>query len=217
MNPVQIPQVSGLFVAVEGLDGAGSTTQAARLATWLAGQGYTAVQAKEPTAGPAGMLLRMALRERMVLDGKSMAMLFLADRMDHLYREPDGILRLLQDPKMAVVADRYYLSSFAYQVLEPGIDLQWLRRIHAKCLPPVLTVFLNVPAQECIRRIGVNRGFHFELFEKDAQLERVQKNYFRAIRLLREEGENIQIVDGEGTPDEVEARIRAHVLPLLSA
>lgn len=211
-----MPKVQGKLIAIEGLDGAGSTTQTERLASWLKHRGYNAIPTKEPTNGPAGGLIHLVLVGRVEIDPKTLAMLFLADRMDHQYRRQSGLLELLQDPRTVIISDRYYLSSYAYQVLEPAIDIEWLRCIHSKCLTPALTIYLNVPPKECINRIGVNRGFHFELFEKTAQLEQVRKNYLQAIQQLRDLGENIQVVDGQGTPDQVETRIRIRVEPLLA-
>ena len=214
---MQGSKILGKFVVIEGLDGAGSTTQATRLCDWLDTQGFEVHLTKEPTDGPAGALIRLVLAKRLEIDPKTLAMLFAADRMDHLYRQDDGIVKLLERENVFVVSDRYYLSSYAYQLLEDdedGIDLPWLQRIHAKCVQPDLTIFLDVPISECFKRMAVNRGFHFEFFEREEEMEMVRDNYRTAIGELKRR-ENIQVVSGTGTPRQVEARIRVRVKRLL--
>jgi dTMP kinase len=210
-----VPSVEGKLIALEGLDGSGQTTQSALLVKWLMQEGYRARHTKEPTDGPAGSILRLVLGRRMQVDKKTLAMLFLADRIDHQHRPRGGLLQLLGEPRSVVVSDRYYLSSFAYQVLEPGIDIEWLHDIHRYCLSPALTVYIDVSPRICIERIARNRGLRFELFEAESQLVRIRENYRRAIEYLRERGENVQVIDGEGTPRQVAARIRARVQPML--
>ena len=212
---MQVPNVPGKLIALEGLDGSGQTTQGIRLASWLTKRGYEAIYTKEPTDGPAGSLIRLVLARRVEFDDKTLAMLFLADRMDHQLRRQSSILQLLQHGRALVVSDRYYLSSYAYQVLDPSIDIEWLGRIHAKCLVPTLTVYIDVPPATCIHRITVNRGHRFELFEAESQLEQIRQNYFKAIQHLRERGENVQVVNGKGTPHEVMTRIRSRVEAVL--
>lgn len=214
---MQVPKILGKFVVIEGLDGAGSTTQATRLCDWLDKQGCEVHLTKEPTDGPAGALVRLFLARRLEIDKKTLAMLFAADRMDHLYRQGAGIVKLLERENVFIVSDRYYLSSYAYQPLEDGIDLPWLQRIHAKCVQPDLTIFLDVPASECLKRIAANRGFHFEFFQwetMEKEMEMVRDNYVTAIGELKRR-ENIQVVSGTGTPKQVEARIKVRVKRLL--
>ena len=215
---MQAPEILGKFVVIEGLDGAGSTTQAIRLCDWLDRQGFEVHLTREPTDGPAGALIRLVLARRLEIDRKTLAMLFAADRMDHIYRENAGVIKLLKEKEnVFVVSDRYYLSSYAYQPLEGGIDRRWLRQVHDKCVQPDLTIFLDVGVSECLKRIAADRGFHFELFESE-KMEDILDNYLEAIKeLKKEKGENIQIVSGEGTPKQVEARIRMRVRGLLES
>ena len=209
-------KTEGKFIAFEGLDGSGTSTQASYLMTWLQKLGNKVSITREPTSGPFGSMLRLALVERLSFDKKTLAMLFLSDRMDHLYKEENGIRKLLQAKRNIVISERYYLSSFAYQTLESGLDLDWLVAIHKKCIAPDMTIFLDVPPDICIERIAVNRGLHFELFEKKSELEKIRRNYIRAIEKLLELEQNIQIVSGLGTTRDVEKRIRERILPILS-
>jgi dTMP kinase len=209
-------ETKGKLIVIEGLDGAGTTTQTNNLTTWLKTKGYYVKQTKEPTAGPAGMLIRLALVGRLEFDKKTLAMLFLGDRMDHQFKKSENIVESLIESNSVVVSDRYYLSSLAYQTLETDITIDWLMQIHHHCIRPNLTIFLDVPPDECIRRITVNRGSHFELFEMKNLLITVRENYLKAITVLRNSGENIQIINGEGTLEQVEERIRIRTESLLS-
>ncbi|HET6345426.1 MAG TPA: dTMP kinase, partial [Myxococcota bacterium] len=82
----------GLLVALEGIDGAGTSTQIAPLAAFLRARGRDVVTTAEPSGGPVGVLLRQALQGRPRLDDATLALLFAADRLDHLAREVEPAL-----------------------------------------------------------------------------------------------------------------------------
>ncbi|MFM2418433.1 MAG: hypothetical protein RL385_3156, partial [Pseudomonadota bacterium] len=106
-----------VFIVLEGIDGAGTTTQTARLVSALTAQGRRTQATREPSDGPVGVLLRQMLRGRVVSpSGKAppseeLALLFAADRLDHVSAE----LRPLLADGVSVVSDRYDYSSVAYQ------------------------------------------------------------------------------------------------------
>src|SRR5580693_8502583 len=107
----------GRFVVLEGIDGAGTTTQVARLADRLRGKKHPVRTTREPSDGPIGALVRQVLTGRVIVPGgrapnwTTMALLFAADRMDHMEAEIE--------PWIAeggiMVSDRYDASSLAYQ------------------------------------------------------------------------------------------------------
>lgn len=200
----------GKLIVLEGLDGAGTTTQAALLADWLRQRGRRVHVTQEPTAGPVGGQIRLVLTHRLRVDGRTLAALFAADRLDHLYGQ-GGILERLQ-AGVWVILDRYFHSSFAYQALAlPEAERPWLWELHSPCLIPDITLFLDVPVDECLNRITRNRGDHFELFEKQEVLSRVRAQYLEAIGAFRQRGHHIQMITGVGTIDEVSNRIREAV------
>ena len=201
----------GLFIVIEGLDGAGTTTQSALLAVWLSHKGYRPVVTREPTQGPVGSTLRDALRKRIELDEKTLAMMFFADRLDHLFNPRDGISQILQDEKSVVISDRYSLSTFAYQTMEGKLDLDWLIKIHSICLLPDLTFFVDVSAKASGDRIAKNRGLHLERYEETEKIDAIRTSYLMAVEALNQRGENIQTINGEATIDQVESRIRQRV------
>lgn len=196
---------SGRFVAVEGLDGAGTTTQVRLLAQRLGATRLVYVT-HEPSDGPAGLQIRMVLEHRVQMSPAALAALFAADRMDHLYhRDGQGGIVARLKSGIDVITDRYYLSSFAYQGM--NLDWEWIWQMHVHCIRPDVTLFVDVPVQACLERIAVGRGRHFDLFEKRETLGRVRLGYLDSIDRLRQAGEWIEVVDGSTPPDRVHAAI----------
>ncbi len=187
------------FIVIEGTDGSGVSTQAERLEKKLRDEGQEVYLTKEPTNGPAGAMIRLALAGRLVhqndvhelqsFEPHALALLFAADRMDHLHTDIIPKLEI----GLTVISDRYYLSSYAFQGLD--VDIEWLQKINSYCLIPDLTVFLDVDSAICYKRIQ-RRRWHIELFEEQAKLEEVRKNYIRIIQQLIWQGQNIVIIDG---------------------
>jgi dTMP kinase len=186
----------GKFIVFEGLDGSGLSTQAALLKDWLTKQTLPVYLTKEPTTGPVGALIRLALGRRLSLSPNTedndaiIALLFAADRMDHL--ATDIIPKL--EAGVNVICDRYYLSSFAYQ--SRSMDLSWLRTLHARCIRPDLTILLDVSPHTCCERIAKHR-WHVEIYENETILEGVRQRYHDIAAQLRAEGHDIRIVPGD--------------------
>lgn len=202
----------GKLIVLEGLDGAGTTTQSPQLARWLRQhRGVEKVYVtREPSPGAVGALIRPVLTRRIAMDGRTLASLFVADRLDHLYAE-DGVIERLRAGEW-VIMDRYYLSSFAYQALALGQEeLRWLWYLHEPCVAPDVTFFLDVPVRTCIERVGFARAFHFELFEEEDILHKVYEQYLFAIRRFRSVGQNIQLIDGTQPIKKVAETIRARL------
>ena len=112
---------------IEGLDGAGTTTQSRRLVEHLNAHGKPAHGTREPSDGPVGRLIREMLTGGHAIEGEKLSqgtfgLLFAADRLDHMQREVE--------PKLAagvtVISDRWYHSSLAYQ--GTGADRDWPRQ-----------------------------------------------------------------------------------------
>jgi dTMP kinase len=207
----------GAFIVLEGLDGAGTTTQSQRLAAWLRDQGRRPHVSAEPSSGPVGALVRQVLSGRVSaapgasggFDGGALALLFAADRLDHLSAEIEPRLSEGFD----VVCDRFTLSSLAYQSLTTG-DMGWVESVNSRAAAPDVTLFLEVSPRTATRRrfaASTNR----ELFEEPAFQRRVARAYRRAIAHLVGLGQRVEIVDGERSPDEVTACLASAVRDLL--
>lgn len=207
--------VKGRFVVLEGIDGSGTTTQAARLVAALRERGMNAVATCEPTPGPVGKLIRGALKRELTTDGgsphalpwTSMALLFAADRLDHV----ESMIAPALGAGTTVVCDRYVLSSLAYQSStspDGEAALPWIRSLNARALQPELTLVLDVP-EDVARARRESRGGRPELFEVQELQRRLAQIYLRAGELLP--GEHVvHIADGP-VPD-VGARILEVVL-----
>jgi dTMP kinase len=197
--------MSGKLIVLEGIDGAGTTTQAARLGKHF---GERLHVTREPSDGPAGALIRQILRgEHQPFDHMALALLFAADRVDHLRREVE--------PQLArgvhVVSDRYVISSLVYQTL--FVDGEFVRTINQHARPADLTLLLAVPVQVALDR-RQTRGMPDELFDPIDHQRRVAAEYAREAERLRQR-ENVHIVDGTRSPEEVFATVRAEVEALI--
>ena len=194
----------GKFYVFEGIDGAGKGTQIALLAERLKRSGADVELTREPTGGNIGRLLREYLTLKLKGDDRSIAALFAADRLDHIFGE-GGLLEAVSSGK-TVLCDRYYLSSYAYHSV--GIDMDWVISMNseaARSLRPAAHIFIDVSPETAMKRI-LARGQKKELFEETERLARVRSNYFAAMEKLKD-SENFIIADGEGDPNEVAEEI----------
>ena len=193
-------KTQGHFIVIEGLDGAGSTTQVRKLAEWLRGRGQDVVETAEPTGGPLGKLIRRILQgEQTGSDGQTMhpdaiAALFVADRVDHIHCEIQPAL----DRGCIVISDRYVHSSLAYQGVE--CDLDWVATMNGPMKRPDLTIFVEVDPIEAGRR-RAGRADDPELYERDDFQIQVAAGYERA-RFLRPD-DQVAVVDGSRSVEDV--------------
>jgi dTMP kinase len=210
----------GRFLVLEGLDGAGTTTQAQRLVAWMREHGRKVHLTAEPSGGPVGVMVRQVLTRRIAgvpgargtagFDAAALALLFAADRLDHVAVEIAPRLAAGVD----VVSDRFTLSSLAYQSLTCG-DAPWVEAINGRALAPDATLFLEVsPAAAVRRRFAASAGKR-EIFEVPAFQRKVARSYRNGIARLRELGQRVDLVDGELAVEAVTAALagRAATLP----
>jgi dTMP kinase len=211
----------GKFIVLEGVDGSGISTQTSLLQTWLQNNetdlGKTFFT-KEPTDGPVGCVIRQVLAKRIKpLDEKVMALLFAADRMDHLYcsNSEDQKGGIVEKLKMGinVISDRYYMSSLAYQSIEE--DMAWLEQINRHILRPDLTILIQVPVEQSVERRSKSR-FQEEHYEKEEFLIKVGKNYEKIASELFSNGENVIRINGSRPREEVFSDIQKAILQLFN-
>lgn len=195
--------MNGCFIAIEGLDGSGGTTQAQKLCSAL-GAHATA----EPSDGPVGQLIRQALRNEVSIGDGVLPLLFAADRTDHLVREIEPLLA----QGRIVVSDRYYASSLAYQSLVA--PLGDVARINEHFRAPDVTIFLDLSPESCIERISA-RGEQRERFEHIERLLEISAAYGAALALLASRGEHIVHVDASASEEEVHTRVMEAIKPCL--
>jgi dTMP kinase len=179
---------AGLFIVLEGIDGAGTTTQSQALAEFLRARGEKAVVTSQPSSGPIGRLIRQVLKgqlETELPDGSSepvdpatIALLFAADRLNHLKAEVIPNLAA----GVHVICDRYVVSSFVYQGVE--VDLDFVLQINQQALHPDLMFFVNVDPEVAMRRIDGSREER-ERFENLPFQREVAANYERELQAYR--------------------------------
>ena len=159
----------------------------------------------EPTDSPIGSLIHQIMTGRVKTDNKVIAALFVADRLDHLLNDLNG-LKAKIDEGITVISDRYYFSSYAYHSVD--MPMEWVIQANDQCkqiLKPTATVFIDVDPDTAIERIAKNR-FHQELFEKKSRLVKVREKYFESFEKEKSE-ENIIIVDGNRSQEEIAKEI----------
>lgn len=194
-----------IFIVLEGIDGAGTTTQATRLAAQLERAGRRAHVTREPSTGPVGRLLREILvgqhrgPDGRTVSGDAMALLFAADRRDHLDREIEPQLAAGCD----VVSDRYLLSSLAYQAAEA--NRAWVEGLARNLRTPDITFLLDVPIEVAAERRR-KAGRETERYDADQLLARIAQNY-RA--LAHSSSPRVVVVDGAPPTEQVTAALLA--------
>lgn len=139
----------GLFIVFEGIDGSGTTTQSNILQRRLLDCGFSVALHAEPTIGPIGSIIRQHLIGRLPLDDIALALLFAADRSDHINNPVNGIKKFQQQGTI-VISDRYLLSSLVYQQDILSIDEIFL--LNKNVLVPDLTFFLRIDPQASFER-----------------------------------------------------------------
>lgn len=203
---------SNAWIVLEGIDGAGTTTQTELLVAHLRGLGHHAVSTREPSGGPIGALLRQALTQTLCtqsgepihFEWDTLALLFAADRLDHVAREVTPVL----ESGGIVVCDRYDLSSVIYQSLtapEPYRAKPWLLSLNARAPRPDCTIVLSV-AEEVARTRREARSARPEIFEHTELQRKLAAEYGRSQDLLPLD--RIAVVPGEGDAEQVAVLIR---------
>ncbi|MGW7098372.1 dTMP kinase [Streptomyces sp. NPDC054838] len=152
-EPAQAPSATGFFIALEGGDGAGKSTQVEALADWIRGKGHEVVVTREPGATPVGKRLRSILLDvsSAGLSNRAEALLYAADRAEHV----DTVVRPALERGAVVITDRYIDSSVAYQGAGRDLSPTEIARISRWAtggLVPNLTVLLDVSPETARER-----------------------------------------------------------------
>lgn len=179
---------SGVFIAIEGIDGSGKTTHSRKLVEWLINHDVCSLYTREPTDGAVGRILKKLAKQKDI-DFRVEALLFAADRLEHLNK----IILPYLEKNYVVVSDRYVYSSLAYQTVTTG-EPEWVRKINKFARKPDLTLLLDIEP-----KIGLSRiRRHRTRFEEEDFLEKVRQEYLR----LAEEDE-LTVIDASKNVEEV--------------
>lgn len=193
------------FIAFEGIDGSGKSTQVKRLVARLEAEGHRVHSTLEPTNYRIGSMLRRILTGQETADEHTIAALFLADRLDHIHHPDYGLLARRAAGEV-VVCDRYYYSSYAYH--SQFMDMDWVieaNSLAADALRPDRVLFLDLTAEQSMARILANRQ-QIEHYERLETLQVVRSNYLRAIE---KEGkkDGVVVIPADRSADEIATEI----------
>ena len=205
----------GLFVTLEGVDGAGKSTQARRLAETLRAQGRAVTLTREPGGAPGAEAIRALLVEGATdrWSPETELLLFTAARRDHVERT----VRPALAAGGVVICDRYVDSTRAYQAAGRGADPAMVDALHrlAIGLDPDLTLILDIDPARAAGRDAAAKGAEtrFEAFGADFQSR--LRAAFRA--LAEAEPDRCALIDADAAPEAVAARVAAAVAARLAA
>jgi dTMP kinase len=202
-------ETKGVFIAFEGGEGTGKSTQSQLLEKWLIQEGETVVLTREPGGTTLGKDLRKILlgHETGAISPRAEALLYAADRAHHVY----SIIRPALDRGDVVITDRYFDSSAAYQgagrVLIPG-EVARISRWATESLYPTLTILIDVPAE-----IGLGRLQSLDRLEAEPKEfhERVRQEF---LQIAMMDPERYFVVDGTQSVDAIHAQIIERVAEL---
>jgi len=198
-----------LFIAFEGIDGSGKSTQVKLLSESLEKAGHKIYTTFEPTDSPIGRIIRDIFNHRLEADHRTIAGLFVADRLDHLLNKQNGILRKMEEG-YTVITDRYYFSSYAYHGAHMSLD--WVieaNSLSADLLRPDINIFIDISPEISLNRIAKSRH-SMELFETLDNLRQVKDKYYEAIEKLKDQ-ERVFITDGNREPEAIFEDIRKEI------
>lgn len=201
----------GRFIAFEGGEGMGKSTQARLLADGLREQGYEVVLTREPGGTPGAEAIRELLLSPPG-EGWTMpaeALLFAAARADHVAR----CIRPALDRGAWVVCDRYLDSSRAYQGQAGGLGDDQVRQLHAlgsAGLLPDLTIVINAPSAAVAERLAARDGDTSDAIGGRAQSYHAQVNA-AFVAFAQAEPARFAVIDGVGSVAEVQRRVQSAV------
>jgi dTMP kinase len=203
-------RASGRFITLEGGEGAGKSTQLARLKSWLEARGRKVLTTREPGGSPGAEMIRKLLVEGPAerWDGPTEALLHFAARRDHLRAT---VWPALQQGYW-VVSDRFADSTTAYQGYGHGMDRTMLERLYELAVGtfrPDLTLILDLPVQAGLARAAARSGAEtrYESLARDFH-DRVRGGF---LEIARCEPARCEVVDANRSVDEVAASI-VHVV-----
>jgi len=190
------------FAALEGGDGCGTTTQLSLLKKRVNNQNKPfLIPTFEPTNGEIGRIIRNALKGDSPLKPGTLAMLFAADRYEHIYGA-GGILENAGNGRL-VVSDRYVLSSLVYQGIDCGDELP--AALNSRYPFPELTIFLDIKPEIALSRMKSRPSL--EIYEYLDFQEKVREKYKSLIGEFKKSGASIEIIDASKDVHEVEEQL----------
>lgn len=201
--------MKGFFIALEGIEGTGKSTQARLLAEYLAGKGFAVLQTAEPGGTKIGQKIRELLLsvESSNMDQITELLLYNASRIQHLKE----VITPSLDRGDSVVTDRFSDSTVAYQGYGRGIDLRLIHDLDIIAtggLKPDLTIILDMDVETGLRRNReINKNDRLELEDITFHI-RVRDGF---IRIAAQEPDRVKLIDCSDTIEKVQGKIKGVV------
>ena len=193
----------GVFIVIEGLDGSGKTTQA-NLLTQRLSKTHSVMFTAEPSQGKIGAYIRKCcLYEDKRLPTEAEALLFAADRIEHLQSE---IKPALENGKI-VICDRYTYSSLAYQG-SAGLSLDWIKTINSRALQPDFAIFIDVSPEKVLERLQRKKSV-METLETQRKVREVYLKYVEKGELISVDGDKSKEAVAEALFDKVSELLKS--------
>ncbi len=207
-TPLANKLAKGVLFAIEGIDGAGKSTQTLRLKDYLERKGYSTLLLHEPTEGKWGKKIRrIAETGRESIPMKTQFKYFFEDRKEDVEKN----IRPALDANKIVIMDRYYFSNVAYQGTD-GIDPHYILQQNEKIAPkPDLTIILDVAPEAALARIKNHRISKPNFFEKPKYLGNVREQFQKLGKRS-----DVQIIDASRLLEEVAKHIINIIMPMIN-
>ena len=200
-----------MFLSLDGVDGAGKSTQIQLLCDWLRGQTCDVVTCRDPGSTQLGEEIRGILlgHHDTPVSMRSEMLLYMAARAQLV----EEVIRPALDSGKVVVCDRYLLANVVYQGYAGGLDVDdlWsVGRVATGALEPTCTFLLDMPPEDSLARLSgqpdrmEKRGLEF--------MTRVREGFLTE---ARRHPDRIRVVDARGSIDDIHTEIRQHVAALL--
>jgi dTMP kinase len=198
----------GLFIVLEGVEGAGKSTQSRMLSEWFRELGLDHILAREPGGTPVGEAIRSVVLDRdgLTMPGETELFLILAARAAFVR----GVVLPALEAGRIVLSDRFDFSTLAYQGFGRELDLNEVRRANAMAtggLKPDLCLVLDVPVELGLQRKASDRGVDRIEGEGSEFLSRVREGYLRLV----EEEAGARLVHAAATAEAVQVSIRGEL------
>lgn len=193
----------GVFLVIDGIDGSGKTTHSNMLYYSLKKKGFDVEYTMEPSNGTVGRFIRSEVVSKKKLHPEVEALLFAADRFEHLKNE---IVPWLDMGKV-VVCDRYVYASIVYQGVQ-NVNIKWIENLNHFALEPDLAIYLDVIPEIGLERINREKS----IFENLEFQKRIRKNYLNLVEKGR-----LTLVDSNKNIEEVNSEILTLALKLIES
>ncbi|MCP4176230.1 MAG: dTMP kinase [bacterium] len=191
------------FIVIEGLDGAGTTTQLNNISNYLSDNNIKHYRTFEPTDNEIGKFIRNVLSGKIPLEQETIAYLFSADRNEHIYGKNNGIIKQLEEGNL-VICDRYLFSSIAYQSI--GIDPELVFSLNSKFPLPEYLIFIDVPVEICQERLK-KRNSEIDIYDNMEYQKKVLDNYTNSIDQYLDSDMKVIKIDGLKVPENITREI----------